>query len=651
MAEITQDQNALIPLAARAATIADWSPTVCRYFLLDYDGGLDTNLGYVDAVPGSTLAPAGLAIKTSEKLRQILPKFGNGLKAVVLIKPRAGFANYLKQDGVTEDELDFRGVSNYGILFPRASSDLTNSSADRVNCGFLTAVAGPGAGGVFTVGVGSTTSNIVSSDVLPAENSVGLSTITAFRVRFVTGALAGTCHFISSNNTGSIQPGSNMTAAPANGDTFVVERPGVRFSRTYDVDRAQRRFDGTFATDRSYMVGICGTATTGGAFLLHGGSYIHVGCELINGSSASTSFLTIHTTQAVTWQRTYIDEAGTSPQWSIGMGFRCDGLASITIAQRFQMAASAFIPNTFRSFITAASWNMGNGGDYFGLAPRRSAGSPAAYTINNSSNGQSLFGPSSLSTVRPARCFGNASFDCAVEILAYERVQGLKIEQAGAFPLLRIKGTGFSCNIDEISGSTGNTGYVLNLDNASNVFVSLGARTAITALATTGDIVDGSLVVTLAQLAWAGWRDERGNVLIGSSLNAEVAQGILCTASGALALGDNVRVTASGVVTKAQADSSGNASHVAGCVQNAALNGATCMVVVAGVGLMRFDTSPPTAPNIAYLSEAVAGEAKTSAPATGGGRQLLRVGKVLRPIAGQPLALAAIRPEYEPVPA
>jgi hypothetical protein len=133
--------------AQGSATPASWDATVCRYYLVDYDGGDDANVGFVDAALGSTITPTGTALKTLEQLLTVIPKDGAGRNMVVLIKPRAADATYKSKDGSTDSDLNLSFLTNFRKLVVRGSTDLTNSVSDRLYVGGTIPTAGEGPNG------------------------------------------------------------------------------------------------------------------------------------------------------------------------------------------------------------------------------------------------------------------------------------------------------------------------------------------------------------------------------------------------------------------------------------------------------------------------------------------------------------------------
>src|SRR6201999_511118 len=148
---------------------------------------------------GAPIAPAGLALKTVERLLQILPPIGNRRQvAILLANASAAGTAYLKQDGLTPDTLDLSHLVGYATTLARGSTDLTNSAADKVAAGAMQGQVGPGGGGVWTAAAGGTATSVtVASGALTAEPG-----LIGMRVRFtgnVTGALAGVTTNIQGN--------------------------------------------------------------------------------------------------------------------------------------------------------------------------------------------------------------------------------------------------------------------------------------------------------------------------------------------------------------------------------------------------------------------------------------------------------------------
>lgn len=609
----------------KSASEANWATNLCRYFVVDYTNGVDTNDGYVDATPGSTFSAATLqavAVKTFEELYSRIPKSGADRIMAILVRGYSSPVTYLKKDGVTTDDVNLQGVSGYKRIVCR-TSDFTNNTADKVNLATYIFLAGPNGDQSFTVS--AVTGNTIT------VTGTGLTTGTALvgkQVRWETGALAG----VESHTIQRVIDASNfvigrLPTAPAIGATLTIRHGSAHFSQMLRGNDTAHGAPDAQTSLRGLQHGGFHYVKTGGVrnYIGEQDNYYMVsfaGNMLIEQVSGRAGF------------GSPSDEAGTTISTRGGPAF-LGGLTTVGAGGNWDL--TVVVGSTNQWFNLQSSFSLRAFGFYTGTALFNGGGSlhdtiPTANTTH-------------IGTPATAG-YANGYADRAIRLRGIMcAMSGVSIATAASPGAVQIQGT---CNValNNILDGGGNVGYGIEFSSSEGSVVRLVAGNTVTG--TLGDIGTVGGVVTYAQLAYIGFKDT-SNRIIGSAKD-ESAQGILCTASGAVALGDNVRISASATVTKAQADTAANASHVTGCVQNAAANGAPCMVIVGGVGLMRFNASP-SAPNIAYLSEAVAGEAKTTAPASGGTNQILRMGKVLRPISGQPLAVASIRPEYEPVTA
>jgi len=211
-------------------TQALWPLATTRYYAVDYVGGSDTNIGFSDV----SMAAAGIvAIKTLTRLRAIVPSNGLGRSIVIAVKgDPLGITDvqYLKPDGVTLDDLDLRDISGYRFWVCRTTRDFANSATDKKVLAPAQGQAGPGTGGVWTCAAGGTTSIFtVASGTLTAE-LLGITSLNGMRVRFtgnVTAALTDQALVIWRNTSTQITLGRTLTVAPADGDTFTIEVPGV----------------------------------------------------------------------------------------------------------------------------------------------------------------------------------------------------------------------------------------------------------------------------------------------------------------------------------------------------------------------------------------------------------------------------------------
>lgn len=125
--------------AAVPGNIADWDPTLVRYFVLDEDNGDDANLGYIDAAPGTNISAAapGVAIASWAQLLRIVPTIGNSRVAEVIVKARAGGVAYTNSDNI---KFATFGYQNFVIrgTDTNATAGCTawdNTAADRIFSG------------------------------------------------------------------------------------------------------------------------------------------------------------------------------------------------------------------------------------------------------------------------------------------------------------------------------------------------------------------------------------------------------------------------------------------------------------------------------------------------------------------------------------
>lgn len=548
-------------LAEIGHRIALWDPTLMRYFFVDNETGDDSRVGYIDAAAGTIFTPeqiASVAIKTLKRFFQIFPKFGNGRMFVALFKSRAAGDNYV--DGVTQEDMDWRGCLGYRFALRRASTDLTNSADDRIRCGFVTALAGPGPGGAFTIDAGATNANfpIQGGALLPAEDSLGKSSITGYRVRFTTGALAGTCHFISSNTTTAIIPGANAASIPAQGDQFVIERPGLRVGKFIDWTLSAARYDAGGSAFSDMAVGFCATSTDTGTFVYGGpGAWVlYAGCEVLNDTAGG---LVGHFgTASLQIARNWTDETGALR--SIGMGGRFNCGAGLNVPSlTVNLAAIAFTASNRVPQIGSAVVQVGAVGSYFGGGARIFPTAAPAGTATTSLNASSRFGSFS-STERKMRVRGQ------IVLNGFCRVVNANIEQCGANACIAVRGMGFAVNVDGCDGSAGNNDVVISMVDAWGCAITIGAYTGNGAMATQGALgrvraSDGG-IFDYATLATAPGRDRNGNVYLGAGVAPVVTASL--PAAGALPNGSQVVEDAGGGVRNLVLYENGQRHRIAG---------------------------------------------------------------------------------------
>jgi hypothetical protein len=606
--------------------VATWSASLVRYFLLDYDGGNDANIGYIDAAAGSTLVPAGLAIKTFEQLFLIIAKLGAALPAVILVKNRAAGATYLQKDGITASDVDLSGLVGYASLDIRGSTDLTNSATDRVVAGAIQGDVGPGGGGVWTCAGGATTTVFsISAGALAAEPAdIGM------RVRFtgnVTAGLTNVTAYISANTNTQITVGAAITA-PAAGDTFTIEIPGVRVN-TLCLASSPGARGITARAMRLTAVGIAAVRDSANSFVVGGSGDTQVSfCETIG--TANVTHAVIEAMQSLTVQKTYTDETNTARVVGFGLRVRGDFL----ISDVFMLTCTEFaaISTTATAAATRVqrvlSGQFGTLGGYIG---RSTTYVQCGFAPSHPNNQVLLIGGGRNAAAIAMRCIGAQIFNACGVALA-----GIDVTGAGATGAITISNPTnvFSVNFDRISGSTGNTGVGLDLLGASRTQLFIGSGVVCTVTGTAGDVkLPSSVIMSYTALATGvGFRDTNFNQVVGSAVPkcGDVAQVFTNGDGTAHLLGELVRQSAAGTVVRAQADTE---AHATGALFVAVTDPATGSVgyyvpLAGNMRLAAFDAAP-TSLAIAYVSVTTAGRATTTIPPVSGTNQKRRLGFVV----------------------
>jgi len=507
---------------------ATWSLSVCRYYLIDYDGGNDGNVGYVDAAPGSTITPTGKALKTIERFHQIFPKVGSGRMVAVLVKPRSGGATYKKQDGVTDDGFNFTGVNGYAVILRRGSTDLTNSASDRISLGAIIASTGPNGDSSWTVGSGSTSSITINAGTLPTTDS-----LVGYRIRFTptttTTALRNVCGFINAQTSGvgTITIGGNLGTSPVNGDTFWIERPGVRIASFKEADSATAwplaQFTAYAPTNANDLlrtlstVGFAGTSSSMTFTIGASAQATYSFVEVINGSA--TSVVGNGGALGTVWiQDFYQDETGAVVV--TGAGLRSAGRVGIKTLGAFVAYSSAFLwaPGGDVSLITqAASIGVGGKGSYFAGGVRLVGGAAKV------EGGASTFGYLDFlgagSVERRTRLIGNLAVNMN-EVSIY----GVNITGAGSSAAIALGASSYIGNnqfmrvaIDDVVGSSGNTRCGIDTTAVYNCTLRLGTQVANTVTGSLGDIIIAdSVVLSHSYFTKYTRADAQGNQFVGT---------------------------------------------------------------------------------------------------------------------------------------
>jgi len=622
-------------------SVATWDSTLTRYIVVSYDTGNDSvQVPYLDAAAGTVLTGAqvsAIAIKTWDRLLEIVPRFGNGRRLQILVIPRAAGAVYRNRANTADADLDVRGFYGYAAgSSVRGSTDGTNSTTDQILLGGITASAGPNGDGSWTCAAGATTLDLtVSAGALPAD-----TTGTGLRIRFVgnvTAGLANQCRQVHSIIGGTLEVTTTYSAAPANGDTFFLEKPGVNFARIIAgvTDAASGGFQ---------IVGITVSAASGTPVSL-------------NGSVGALTLAFVHSTPAGLTS-TANNVVGSL---SISNGYTCDDGTFRTVggcrfAGQVNMlgTSGAVVTITSSAFLAATgrALRIQRGGQIsVGRASPCTFVNGCVFDQGGSGTGASgnnvppaFLGRGAFPTVPRCRVLAAASDGSGVLFGngSGGLVHGVDITGMGASSCIRLIANGACLGVTDCTGTTGNTGNGVVVSGSGN---KIALDPANTVSGTAGDIscggITGAVVATYADLSLTNFRDESGNDVYADVAGAvtprlSVDQGIpVSNAEGAaLAVGDIVRTNGtSGQVVKAQADTNAHATGVVGVMVTAPANGALGYMVNSGAPYMRFSAAP-AAGGLVYLDQANAGQATTTVPPVAATNQKLRLGYHVRTQSG-----------------
>lgn len=627
-APITGDGSPASPLAISAATetaagslsasdktkldrlVADWTAGLAspRYFAVDSAAGSNSNLGYSDT---SMAAAGALAVQTLAQLRLIVPTIGAGRTLVIAIK------------GTFAEDLVLQ-LQGYARILVRATADFVNTATEKVVCGGTTKLAGPNGNGSFSVIAGATTTLFTTSGAVTLTAEPAL---LGKRVRFATGALAGTCCTIEKNTGTAITPDSTLAGAPALGDTFFIEEPGVTVQRVVIEGTGSSESGTSTATTSISIAGIATTSTSADAWSVCGPYTVFEAafCEQ-RGASGTTQLFRFEGPMQILLRRTYSDEGGTS---RAPCGGRVEGTVfirgaiSVTWSSWWQVQSGGRVQ--FRLCQQLGSVLSG-GGAWSSVLIQNCGG--LATTAGGSNTVFSAVGNNGSTTLRRAR-INNAGITVQQSSLAVRGVEALNL---GANAAVVMQGLGCALAVDDLIGSTGNTGVVVDLSTGIGNQVALGTVTAITAIATGGDInLAGGAVATFAGLATTNVVDSAGNNVQGSG-GAVVGPCRRYTNKDgtALAIGEIVRVSAAGQVVRAQADTSAhNDGPLFVSVTPPANNGEGYFVAMnAPHKWVLFDAAAPAVASLAYVSPGTAGAGTVTVPAPAATNQKRRIGHV-----------------------
>jgi hypothetical protein len=629
---------------------AAWDSTLSRYFLIDNDGGSDSNTGYVDATPGATIVPTALAKKTingTTGLMSIIPKVGSARMACVLMMARPSGATYQEAD-TSLSTLDLSGISGYGYFTVRGSTDLTNTTADRLTVGAIQGLAGPNGNGSWTVAAGATTSALtVAAGTLPAETvpDSGSGGIIGMRIRFVgdvTAGLANVCTAVYRHTagTGTITYGQTLGTSPATGDTFFIERPGVRVNKLFDADNYTLNGNipaGTANRLSQQVVGLA-TVATSTFTVAYGcpGSAAYCFFEQVGDTLPSNTHYAKEGASRIRFSNAWIDETVTTRE--VGTGVRS---ARLVLTQLWDFQATArglFIHGSVSSGAPVTQLQVRgmvsiNGANYLGNGARVENNRydiPTNTSLVNAGNNAS-------GTISKLRVVGAGSSPTGGLCWGGPGdLNGIEFEGSGASPGLLL--TALSSGVEKCTvkldnlttgAGAGMTGVGVSLSGAQNRTVMIASTVTVTG--TNGDLLlgDGSAITTFAGLALTNIVDDRANLICRSGVMLASQCIRVTNKTGATtAVGDIVRGNATTAqVTSAQGDTAANAIFGGVMCTVTADNGEGYMVN-SGVAYTLFDGTP-TVSALAYLSTGTTRKGTTTIPIVAATNQKLRIGRVL----------------------
>lgn len=631
--------------------------TGVRYYAIDYDNGSDSNLGYSDV---SMAAAGAVAFKTIEQFLSVFPHAGNGCKAVVAIRSRAAGATYRNKANTANDVLDLSHVTDYAYLLVRGTNTVSTANTvafsndvnDKKCCGSKI-VTGTNAAGYEPTGV--PTSRTFTCQ-LTGGGAPGLTAEPALlgkRIRFDwdtdTSVLRNASAMIWMNTTDTITLAANLGATPTTSDVFYIEDPGVAVDGVICTSPttpygAQPVLPTPLQLTGLNIVGLRAVRTWAPAVFVSGYSVLvnlsFVDVPNVASTTYDLSFININNLGLL---HTYYDETGNAI--TTGVGVRAGGGFTF-----FSIAALSFV----RCAAATQRINL-----YYVTAPTVGGGCYAQ-------KGIALWScMSGIPTTASGVWIGNGGSvtvsrlritapGISTEGIRVDRgdapIMGCDITGCGTSPVIRVLGVGQRLTIQDVVGSTGNTGNGLDLTAACDAHIMMGSTNPNTFTAAAGkDIAGcGPVYYVHADYTRTDLFDTRGNHIQNAGTNLGSQQFLTNDGNGNIAQYQVTRVTGNGLVRAAFADAAANASGVAGVSQSAfTTTGAKyAMHVVSGSTWVQFDANP-TAGNIAYLSTTTAGNAQDTAPVVAGTNQKLRLGIILK--TSGTLGLVALELESLPV--
>lgn len=534
------------------ATVATWAigTATPRYFAIDPTNGSDASAGFSDV---SAAAAWAVAKKTFAGFAAIVPTVGAG-RSFVLLNGAATMG----------EDFSLGLVSGYDNVHVIGTTDGSDSAADRILSGAVVASAGPGAGGVWTCVAGGAVGDIKVAAGLPSET--GATGVTLWRVRFAanttTAGLRNVCVGIWANTATDITPCSLLGTAPAAGDTFFIERPGVLY-KTVAVGLQPARlvwFRGIASSD----AGAWSTFSSATQILT-------TFCESRIDSSVS-----IGSCRQLLLQQTHTSIGASVATSTLGGGFRAQGQLGIANVASLSGNNSGSVVGqshpTFQSSISKIpAMSFGQGCVWNGPAQLSQVGQGAAARITDPTfaNTQAQFGGVTTS-FQPWRIFNAATPGLAIEACTMLVRDGTSLSTGEG---IRVGGDGNVVVFTNIAGANPDVGVDLQpAHNSQFVFVTC------TIAGVNGTIaLPGAANVTHADLTHTNIVDVNGNDTSGAGGHVvdQCGYGTVSDPDG-IATGEPIRLDTAtlGDVTHADFETADNAACVGIAVCGAAQTGA-----------------------------------------------------------------------------
>ncbi len=479
-----------------ATGIAQWKLTntsgtaMCRYYAVDNESGVDTRVGYYDSTVGATFTTelTTRAIKTLERLREIMPRFGNGRCVVALLKARSDAGNFLKKNGSTSDWLDI-GYQGYSYLAWRGS-DLTNSTNDHADLGGVIASNGPNGDLSWTVSAQAGFEITNSAGTLDTEdNLAGLK--LQFQGNITSASRTNGDVILARTAATKIETGRGTTVA--NGDKYFIVAPGVKVTTIVGSPGHVDPSASASVNTGPLIAGIRFTATTG-TLNWYDANLMYSFCRF-DGA------YTVNSVGAVRADTIYVNESGATVNERCGVDFRNTFSSTLGSGTSWNYSAwhntAAFAFGSGSMTIASASYSL--------LAPTVQQIVGGIFNQAGLGNGP-LFGSPST-TFRHARMVAGVAFKgCQMTIG--------RVDIVTATTGLAITGEYNNLTVGTVIGTAGTT--LIDLSSARNSSVIVESGTSATG--TTQDILmAGSVTSTIASLATSGQYDAMGNTAEGSA--------------------------------------------------------------------------------------------------------------------------------------